>query len=43
MLYSNFETESILYGTESEAKAVMLYLKEAEQEGLKLEAKEVGY
>ena len=42
MLYSNFQTGSILYETESEHKAVMLYLKEAEQEGLKLEAKDVA-
>lgn len=42
MLYSNFQTGSILYETETEPKAVMLYLKEAEQEGLKLEAKDVA-
>ena len=34
MLYSNFTTEAVQYGLESEAKALALYVKEMEQEGI---------
>ena len=34
MLYSNFTTEAVQYGLESEAKAIALYVKEMEQEGI---------
>ena len=31
---SNFTTEAVQYGLESEAKAIALYVKEMEQEGI---------
>ena len=34
MLYSNFTTEAVQYSIESEAKAIALYVKEMEQEGI---------
>ena len=34
MLYSNFATEAVQYSIESEAKAIALYVKEMEQEGI---------
>ena len=42
MLYGNFTTETVQYGMESEDKAVGLYIKEMQQEGITVEVKEVG-
>ena len=42
MLYSNFTTEAVQYGLESEAKAIALYVKEMEQEGITVKVDEVG-
>ena len=42
MLYSNFTTEAVQYGIESEAKAIALYVKEMEQEGITVKVDEVG-
>ena len=42
MLYGNFTTEAVQYGMESEDKAVGLYIKEMQQEGITVEVKEVG-
>lgn len=41
MLYSNFTTEAVQYGIESEEKAVKLYLREMQQQGFNLKV-EVG-
>ena len=41
MLYSNFTTEAVQYGIESEEKAVNLYIKEMEKEGINVKV-EVG-
>ena len=37
-----FTTEAVQYGMESEDKAVGLYIKEMQQEGITVEVKEVG-
>ena len=42
MLYSNFTTEAVQYSIESEAKAIALYVKEMEQEGITVKVDEVG-
>ena len=42
MLYSNFTTEAVQYGIESEEKAVNLYIKEMEKEGINVKVEEVG-
>ena len=42
MLYANFVTEAVQYGIESEEKAVALYIKEMQQEGISVEVEEVG-
>ena len=42
MLYSNFITEAVQYGIESEEKAVKLYLSEMQQQGFHLKVVEVG-
>ena len=42
MLYSNFTTEAVQYSLESEAKAIALYVKEMEQEGITVKVDEVG-
>ena len=42
MLYSNSTNEDIQYGIESEAKAVDLYIKEMEKEGINVKVEEVG-
>ena len=42
MLYSNFTTEAVQYGIESEEKAVNLYLREMQQQGFNLKVDEVG-
>ena len=42
MLYSNFTTEAVQYGIESEERAVKLYLREMEQQGFHLKVEEVG-
>ena len=42
MLYSNFTTEAVQYGLESKAKAIALYVKEMEQEGITVKVDEVG-
>ena len=41
-LYSNFTTEAVQYGIESEEKAVNLYLREMQQQGFNLKVDEVG-
>ena len=41
MLYANFVTEAVQYGIESEEKAVALYIKEIQQEGISVEVEEV--
>ena len=42
MLYGNFTTQAVQYGMESGDKAVGLYIKEMQQEGITVEVKEVG-
>ena len=42
MLYSNFTTEAVQYGIESEESAVKLYLREMEQQGFHVKVEEVG-
>ena len=42
MLYSNFTTEAVQFGIESEERAVKLYLREMEQQGFHLKVEEVG-
>ena len=42
MLYSKFTTEAVQYGIESEGKAVALYIKEMEREGVSVKVDEVG-
>ena len=41
MLYANFVKEAVQYGIESEEKAVALYIKEIQQEGISVEVEEV--
>ena len=42
MLYGTFTTEAVQYGMESEDKALGLYIKEMQQEGITVEVKETG-
>ncbi|KAL9977417.1 hypothetical protein ACROYT_G014817 [Oculina patagonica] len=42
MLYSNFTTEAVQYGIESEEKAVNLYIKETEKDKINVKVEEVG-
>lgn len=42
ILYSNFTTESVQYGIESEAKAVDLFVRQMSKDGLTLKVEEVG-
>jgi len=42
MLYSNFTTEAVHYGIESEERAVKPYLRTMEQQGFNLKVEEVG-
>ena len=42
VLYVNFVTEAVQDGIESEEKAVALYIKEMQQEGISVEVEEVG-
>ena len=42
MVYSNFTTEAVQYGIESEERAVKLYLREMQQQGFNLKVEEVG-
>lgn len=42
MLYSNFTTEAVQYGIESEERAVKPYLRTMEQQGFNLKVEEVG-
>ena len=42
MLYANFVTEAAQYEIESEEKAVALFMKEMQQEGISVEVEEVG-
>jgi len=42
MLYSNFTKEAVQYSIESKEKAVKLYLREMQQQGLNLQVDEAG-
>ena len=42
MLYSNFTTEAVQYGIESEERAVKKYLREMQQQGFNLKVEELG-
>ena len=42
ILYSNFTTESVQYGIESEPKAVDLYVSQMNKEGIAVKVEEVG-
>ena len=42
MLYSKFTTEAVQYGIESEDKAVALYIREMELQGISVRVDEVG-
>ncbi|PFX22246.1 putative pre-mRNA-splicing factor ATP-dependent RNA helicase mog-4 [Stylophora pistillata] len=42
MLYSNFTTEAVQYGIDSEERAVKLYLREMQEQGFNLKVEEVG-
>ena len=42
ILYSNFTTDATQYGIESEAKAVTLYMREMEKNGIDVTVEEIG-
>ena len=42
ILYSNFTTNATQYGIESEAKAVTLYMREMEKNGIDVTFEEIG-
>ena len=42
ILYSNFTTESVQYGIESEPKAVDLFVSQMNKEGIAVKVEEVG-
>ena len=43
ILYSNFTTDATQYGIESEAKAVTLYMREMEKNGIESLLRKLGY
>ena len=43
MLYSNFTTEAVQYGIESEERAVKLYLREMQQQGFNLKVGRLAF